>query len=629
MNIPLVGRSKRSGSCGTLAPWGTLSAVAVFVFPLILYGLTLAPTVTFEDSGEFIAAAFTLGVPHPSGYPLWCLLAHAFTWLPFGEIAQRVHLCSAVFAAATVWLTYLVALNLTRHRGAAWIAAIALGVSRVLWSQAVIAEVYTLNSFFTVLLIYLVLRWKESRTRGWLYLLALSLGLGLANHLLISLVAPVLFIWLLTIDWRALIKPRVLSIGTLLILAGLSVYLYLPLRAISDPPINVGNPDTLTKTWAHFKRDMYRGDHEQIRSLGNAVDVALHAGEAWVGTARALSWPLTLLALYGALTWVREHREMLMITLGIAILNTLALNLMLWAQFNSWGIYTHRVYYIPVQIVAAFWLAAACQKLLVRASRSVAAYRWGIRIALAAALVTALLLNYPVTHRQGDLRARNYALDLLDSTPPNAGVLPLADEVVFPLIHLKWVEGIRTDVEILSESFGWKQQEVSVFMSGEPQSEALIRFQPSLEGFVSIPHGLGYLFVPRDNAPPVSYRSFVPLPGPPRDLQLDWPGEDRYADLVRSRYAAYHARLGAKYFADGRRLEARVEFERAETINPGDAFVGVMLFEIYRHFGLYPERWRSLLVGALEQYGRKVDPAIDRYYPLRRDQIEGLLRELE
>lgn len=71
-----------------------------FVALLTLHVYTLAPTVTFEDSGELIAAAAHLGIPHQPGYPLWTLLSHLFTWLPFGHIAYRVNMASAFFSAS-------------------------------------------------------------------------------------------------------------------------------------------------------------------------------------------------------------------------------------------------------------------------------------------------------------------------------------------------------------------------------------------------------------------------------------------------------------------------------------------------------------------------------------------------
>ena len=96
---------------------------------------------------------------------------------------------------------------------------------------------------------------------------------------------------------------------------------------------------------------------------------------------------------------------------------------------------------------------------------------------------------------------------------------------------------------------------------------------------------------------------------------------------MKARYAAYHARLGAKRAAAGDLASAQAEFARAEALNPGDAFVGVLLFEIYRDFDLYRDRWEAMLRDALADHERNVDPAIDRYYPVTRAEIERLLEE--
>jgi len=81
-----------------------LVLLASLAVPFLLYLLTLAPTVTFEDSGELIAAAYNLGIPHEPGYPLWTMIAHLFTLLPLGTVAYRVNLLSAVLAALTAAL---------------------------------------------------------------------------------------------------------------------------------------------------------------------------------------------------------------------------------------------------------------------------------------------------------------------------------------------------------------------------------------------------------------------------------------------------------------------------------------------------------------------------------------------
>src|SRR5437773_4973032 len=147
----------------------------VFLVALLLYSWTLAPTVTLTDSGELIVVARGLGIAHPPGVPLWIILAHLASLMPFGNIAVRINFSSALFAAlACAMLTLTVAeLTITarylapskrRKRGAQSkkmdhssvkplvIAAPAIGAgllmafSRTLWSYATITEVYSLNT---------------------------------------------------------------------------------------------------------------------------------------------------------------------------------------------------------------------------------------------------------------------------------------------------------------------------------------------------------------------------------------------------------------------------------------------------------------------------------------------------
>lgn len=84
-----------------------LGACLSFIIPLAVYSATLAPTVTFGDSGELISAAYSLGISHPPGSPLWTILAHLFTYLPFQTVAWRVNLASGVFSAGTSLVLFI------------------------------------------------------------------------------------------------------------------------------------------------------------------------------------------------------------------------------------------------------------------------------------------------------------------------------------------------------------------------------------------------------------------------------------------------------------------------------------------------------------------------------------------
>ncbi|MBY0273709.1 DUF2723 domain-containing protein [Candidatus Binatia bacterium] len=605
--------------------------LAAFGLPLLLYVWTAAPTVTLEDSGEFITAAYRLGIPHPPGYPLWCLWAHLFTWLPGGTIAERVHWSSGVAAAAAVWLVFRIALRVLDDRGAALLGALALGASTIFWSQAVIAEVYALNTALCVLLLLLALCWRDDRRPRWLYALAFTVGLGMTNHFLLALVAlPVLGL-LVYLDWRALLRPRVLLVGALLLVLGLSVYLYLPLRAAADPPLNVGNPRTLAAFVAHVRRDAYFTPVESERMAGGVGDVLLHTSDAWRDAARWFGWPLALLALVGLVAWPRGMRDVLVTTLAIALIGTLGLNVQLRAPHTRLWIYAQRVFYFQVHAMIALWIAAGVHALRVAATRRGAAARRLATGAVAAAVAWSVLRGYDVASHRNDRIARDLALDLLDSAPPSAGILPVGDAVVYPVLYARYVEGLRPDVHLISHEYGWHGEPYSMLL-GDPLSDAMRDAMPALRDRVAVPRGL-LSVLEHGPLPPSDARrrwaEFVPLPGPPRDAGLDDAPDDLFVDAVRARYAEYHARLGARSLALGDEAAGLASLDRAEALNPGDPHVAVVLFDVYRDFGVRSERLRPLLEGALAAWDRDYDPHDARFDWLTRRDIEQRLERLD
>ena len=200
----------------TFAKYHHLAGAAVFVISLALYVKTMAPSVSFWDTGEFIASSYTMGVPHPPGSPLYVLLGRVFTLLPVGEVAWRVVLMSALSSALAVWCTYLSAAALARRAlggesllpfgdgrdfgvsvGAA-VAALSMAVSYTFWFNATEAEVYGYSLFFVCLGVWLIVYWEGTQHGSlndrWLYLLAYLFGLGGGLHLLCLLTIPALVI---------------------------------------------------------------------------------------------------------------------------------------------------------------------------------------------------------------------------------------------------------------------------------------------------------------------------------------------------------------------------------------------------------------------------------------------------
>ncbi len=204
---------------------------------LLLYAVTAARSVAtlFDDSLEFHVVLPTLGIAHPSGYPLYTLLGKiASTVLPVWDAAGRINLLSAFFGGVAVAMLYLVARRFAGSRPAAAVATAIFALSPTWWSQATIAEVYALHGLLVTLFLYCLLRWEESRmlgrSDGWLWAAALTCGLGLAHHRMIALLLPAALVFIFWTDPPLLRRPRRWLAPIVLGLAPLWLYLYLPIR---------------------------------------------------------------------------------------------------------------------------------------------------------------------------------------------------------------------------------------------------------------------------------------------------------------------------------------------------------------------------------------------------------------
>src|SRR3989338_574192 len=225
-----------------------IAALGIFGSTLIVYILTLSRSVYFGDSGEFIAVAKTLGIVHPPGYPLYTMLAHLFTYLPFGNLAFRVNLFSAVTSSLTVIVVYFICYKLTKNRLASASASLFLAFSYLFWLYSLVAEVFSLNNLFVALIILISLHiFENPQGKKLFYLLAFVFGLALTNHHTILFLTPALIFLVLATNPKLLTQPKFLLPASFFFLLGLLPYIYLPVRASQNPVLNWGDPTTLQR----------------------------------------------------------------------------------------------------------------------------------------------------------------------------------------------------------------------------------------------------------------------------------------------------------------------------------------------------------------------------------------------
>ena len=451
---------------------GPALGIASSLLAMTLYASTLAPTLSWGwrrigvDGGELLAAAESLGVPHPSGYPTFMLLLKGFgTLVPFGDFAFRGNLASALLATASVGMLYWLVYRIVRQLGsdmptayaalAAALGALTFASSPLFWSQAVITEVYTLNTLFVgalaVQATYIVFGRSGGEDsdravpRGLLAATGVTLGLGMGNHLTLAAVALPLVAWV----WaRGNVNSRrwLWAVGGLLL--GLSVYLYLPLRAASAPVINWGDASTLGGLYW-----MLSGQAYQDYVFGVPIDSLWGKFITWIELVFTQLNPLGLfLALVGMLALWRAQRWFLCSTLATAIAllayslvyNTFDSQVLTIPAFLIMSSYAG-VGVFQVFVVVRQWAAENAEKdfeprwmgTLVTGWKPIAVLAV---IAFAAVPAAAVVLNYSAQNLRGDRAAFDFAEEVLDTVPSGAIVISDGEDKTFALWYMVFVE---------------------------------------------------------------------------------------------------------------------------------------------------------------------------------------------
>jgi 4-amino-4-deoxy-L-arabinose transferase-like glycosyltransferase len=397
-----MGRLPRLGDGGL--------ALLAFACSLIAYLRTLYPGLNgIGDTPKFQFVGAVLGTPHPPGYPLYSLLGFLLSKLPFGNLAWRMNLLSALAAAAAVALLVLLLLRLQLSRAAAFAAALGCALGPLYWSQATLAEVYALAAAFVAALLLATVSWGRTRAPRRLDLAVLLAGLAMAHHTTVATLVPALVLYVLWTDRRAGLDPRFLARALGLVALGLLPYLYVLLRNLQGAPYLGARARTLPELW-----QVMRGASFEGRVF--AFDVASMLGErsalVFGILRRELGLPgLALLALGLVVLWRRAPREALLLSLSFAGLVMFVL---------GYDVPDLDVFLVP-GLVPLWGLAAAGLDAALRPARR------ALTPALAAALALALPASQAVLHfKASDHSGRTFEMRyfgaLFEALPARAAI---------------------------------------------------------------------------------------------------------------------------------------------------------------------------------------------------------------
>jgi hypothetical protein len=426
-----------------------------FLLPLALYTATRAPGLTFVDAGELAAAAATLGIAHPSGYPLFTILGRALVVLPGPlEPFARLSLLSAIWGAGASALTFasirriLSALGVTRASAtaSALAASLTLAAGQTVWEQAVIVEVYALHLFLLALLLYLMLvAMGQSAGRWWpppaLVLFGYVAGLAVGNHLSAALLLPA-FAYLVVRESGFARLARALPLAVAVFLTGLSIYLYLPVRSALDPMLDWGDPETPVRFFRHATAQVYR-----VWFLSSAEAAVKQLGR-FLALLPVEMTPIALAPAVLGLVFLWRRHVVLAHTTGLLFL----LNLVYAINYD---IHDIEAYFLPAFLMVAIWVGVGVGIGLdaVVPRLRAPALRRGSRVA-AAILLPLLTLGWNVgsaSQRDNHL-VTDYTAAMFRSLDHRGVILSRQwDHFCSAAIYEQLVRGARRDVTVLEK----------------------------------------------------------------------------------------------------------------------------------------------------------------------------------
>jgi hypothetical protein len=469
-------------------PW--LSGLTTFLVLIFVYALTLAPTFLHIDCGELAAAQYTLGITHPTGYPLFTILGYLFLKIPlFERPIVQANLLAALWTAAGTgifasWLFLVLKTGFSKpdpkkkttplppatDKEAFWIsvsAALLFGFTLTVWAQATSVEVYSLHILLLAGVLFTSFKaWQENTISSWTICSAV-LALSFSNHLTTMLILPSLaFLYIhrngvQKESWVKLAMPAAVGFGILLLTYG-----FLFFRAGGDPIINWGN----IHDWTTFKRHL-TGHQYQTWILAGSKVAARNLGEFLKAFPKEWAFAGPVLMIFGIAFAFRSAK-----TLAWAITIGLLFNIFYSIQYDIKDL---EPYFLLAMMGMAFFAAFGMKRIISRFQKP-----WALPAMLAFPLL-ALGLNFKASDQSKTRFFEEYTQSALESIEPDAFVMTHQwDFLIPPYYYLRAVEGkyprlMVLDKELMRRSWYINMQaplyEKDVFKGAEPEVDLFLK----------------------------------------------------------------------------------------------------------------------------------------------------------
>lgn len=431
--------------------------VILFFVILVLYIHNLSRSIYAGDTGLLVSAAATHGVAHPPGYPLFTLLGFIFTQI--GSMINQspafsVGIISALASAIAAVLYFRISLLLTKKIFLSLVSTLTLCTMYLFWFFAEIPEVFALHNFFILLLLFLALSYQNNKSQKYLYLLALSTGLSLTNHLTIVLLFPALII----IVWPQFIKEIKKNKSIIwklfgLILLGLTPYLYIVVSSLTHPQVDWAHITNLHSFVAFVLRERYGTFQAGYFDTPGAVNRIATLTHYLSTIVTQLTLPVCVLFLVAVIKGIVE-RSRITVAIVIAFILTGPV-FMLYAGFpldNAFRIGLVERFMAASIVIILVLLPVGLDVFTTLLSKLFNKPIYTILFVGVFLLIPIQLFiyNYPKTNLSqvhiGDELGKNYLTPL----PQHSVLLVASDTSLFNTLYSRYALRYRTDVTVLN-----------------------------------------------------------------------------------------------------------------------------------------------------------------------------------
>jgi tetratricopeptide (TPR) repeat protein len=420
---------------------------------------TAAPTVFLGDSGEIISAAYTLGIGHPPGYPLYMLFSKIFTFIPAGDIAFRANLLSVFFAVLVFFAFYFTAsyalkvvfkeekstpLNLT-----ALLFSCIYCFSYIFWFQTGNAKggIYIMAQLFTLLSIMACMKFVFEKKPRYFYMSAYLAGFLPVIHHSASLVT-VFVLAALVLNIKN-VKPGQAAVGSgFFILSLLTPYLFLFIRAKASPVVHWGGIETFTQVIDHIIRKVYftlpRGPF--------TPQVLAFKLKKYLGQFLYCYRPGIIFAFAGLVFLYIRNKKLFFSTASFLILNLSAVVFLTGRSFAPFSVYMNTNFYLINDIAAILTAVAGFYGLLGLVKGKLKKYASFVVAACFIFPVSSYVTNYGVNNQSAKFLAYDNAVNDLKTLKDGDMLFAEEDFQVFNLMYLRYVKHMYPKINIYDRS---------------------------------------------------------------------------------------------------------------------------------------------------------------------------------